>query len=79
MLPIHFLHCYSISRKTSYPGQEHVAGNSKIPSILYYDRGGNVVAVGAEAETTQIMSQAEDEEWTKVELYVVQVLLAERY
>lgn len=28
------------------------------------------MAAGAEAEATQILAQAEDEEWTKVELYV---------
>lgn len=54
----------------SYPGQEHVTGNTKIPSILYYDRSGVVKAAGAEAEGSQIEALAEDEEWTKVELYV---------
>ena len=53
-----------------YPGPDHVAGKSKIPSLLYYDRNGTVMAAGAEAEATQILAQAEDEEWTKVELYV---------
>ncbi|KIJ04955.1 hypothetical protein PAXINDRAFT_141614, partial [Paxillus involutus ATCC 200175] len=32
-----------------YPAQEHVGGDNKIPSILYYDRQGTVQAVGAEA------------------------------
>lgn len=61
---------------TRYPGQEHVTGNTKIPSLLYYDRSGNVVAAGAEAEGAQIADQAEDEGWTKVELYVVPSRLA---
>jgi hypothetical protein len=28
-----------------YPAQEHVGGDSKIPSILYYDTEGRVTAV----------------------------------
>ncbi|KAJ7650160.1 hypothetical protein FB45DRAFT_10976 [Roridomyces roridus] len=54
---------------TRFPGQEHVAGNSKIPSILWYDRRGKMMAAGAEAETSTIVSQAEDEAWIKVELF----------
>lgn len=53
-----------------FPGQEHVAGNCKIPSVLWYDARGKMVAAGAEAETSTIVSQAEDEGWIKVELYV---------
>lgn len=54
---------------TRFPGQEHVAGNSKIPSILYYDQNGTVMAAGAEAEGASIISQAEDEYWIKAELF----------
>ena len=53
-----------------FPGQEHVAGNSKIPSIMYYDRQGAMQTAGAEAEGAAIVSLAEDEDWQKVELYV---------
>ncbi|KAG1903416.1 uncharacterized protein F5891DRAFT_1019283 [Suillus fuscotomentosus] len=49
-----------------YPAQEHVGGDSKIPSILYYDLQGNVRAVGAEALQEHIIEQAEDEEWVKL-------------
>ncbi|KDQ32348.1 hypothetical protein PLEOSDRAFT_1074539 [Pleurotus ostreatus PC15] len=52
-----------------FPGQEHVAGNSKIPSVMYYNRSGKMVVAGAEAEDASIASQAEDEGWTKVELF----------
>lgn len=52
----------------SFPGQEHVVGNSKIPSIMFYDRFGNMKAAGAEAENASILSQAEEEGWTKTEL-----------
>jgi hypothetical protein len=54
---------------TRFPGQEHVAGNSKIPSVMYYDRHGKLKAAGAEAENASIMSQAEDEGWSKAELF----------
>lgn len=52
-----------------FPGQEHVAGNSKIPSIIYYDKSGKLMAAGAEAESNSILAQAEDENWIKAELY----------
>ena len=52
-----------------FPGQEHVAGNSKIPSVIYYDKEGKMMAAGAEADTTAVVSEAEDEGWIKTELY----------
>ena len=52
-----------------YPGQEHVTGNTKIPSLLYYDRDGNLVAAGAEADNAQAVARAEDEGWVKCELF----------
>lgn len=54
---------------TRFPGQEHVAGNSKIPSVMYYDKHGRVMAAGAEADSGSIASQAEDEGWIKAELF----------
>lgn len=53
----------------SFPGQEHVAGNSKIPSVIYYDKHGKMMAAGAEADTAAVISQAEDFGWIKTELY----------
>ncbi|KAF8338405.1 hypothetical protein F5887DRAFT_1062996 [Amanita rubescens] len=53
---------------TRFPGQEHVAGNTKIPSAIYYDKQGKLMAAGAEADAATIISQAEDDGWTKVEL-----------
>lgn len=53
---------------TRFPGQEHVAGNAKIPTIMYYDPEGKLRAAGAEAEGASIEAQAEDEGWIKVEL-----------
>jgi len=58
----------------SFPGQEHVAGNSKIPSLIYYDKHGNLMAAGAEAETSSVVAQAEDEGWIKTELYAFYAL-----
>ena len=51
-----------------FPGQEHVAGNSKVPTIMYYDNQGQMMAAGAEAESASTDAQAEDEGWVKAEL-----------
>jgi N-formylglutamate amidohydrolase len=50
-----------------FPAQEHVGGNSKIPSVIYYDKTGAVRAVGAEAFQQNVIEEAEDEGWDKVE------------
>lgn len=50
-----------------YPAQEHVGGDCKIPSIVYYDQQGSPRAFGAEALQEQIIEQAEDEQWIKLE------------
>ncbi|KAG2043946.1 hypothetical protein BDR03DRAFT_940321 [Suillus americanus] len=49
-----------------YPAQDRVGGDSKIPSILYYDLQGDVRAVGAEALQEHVIEQAEDEGWVKL-------------
>ncbi|KAJ8095970.1 hypothetical protein PM082_015191 [Marasmius tenuissimus] len=48
---------------TRYPDQEHVGGDAKIPSIVYYDRQGHVRAVGAEALQEHIQEEAEQDGW----------------
>lgn len=53
-----------------FPAQQKVGGDSKIPSIIYYDREGNVRAVGAEATQEAFLEQAEEEELIRVEWYV---------
>ncbi|GBE79274.1 hypothetical protein SCP_0204720 [Sparassis crispa] len=58
---------------TRFPGQENAAGDSKIQSILYYDRDGRVRAVGAEVALPSMNLQVEDEdllfvEWFKLHL-----------
>ncbi|KIJ05580.1 hypothetical protein PAXINDRAFT_93272 [Paxillus involutus ATCC 200175] len=50
-----------------YPAQEHVGGDSRIPSILYYDQQGVVRATGSETSQPHIIEQAEDENWVKLE------------
>ena len=52
----------------SFPGQVHEAGNTKIPSILWYDKDGNIVRAGAEVEEQSNNNKAEARGRTKVEL-----------
>ena len=51
-----------------FPAQEHVGGDSKIPTVIYYDLLGKVRAVGAEALWERIDEIAEEENWVKAEL-----------
>lgn len=48
-----------------------MGGDSKIPMIIYYDQGGKVRAVGAEAMRKGLLEMTEDEEWTKAEWYIL--------
>ncbi|EIW80581.1 hypothetical protein CONPUDRAFT_56886 [Coniophora puteana RWD-64-598 SS2] len=54
---------HSVAR---YPAQDHVGGHFKIPSILYYDQGHNVRAVGAEALQESVVEKAMDQQWIKL-------------
>ncbi|KAG1864473.1 hypothetical protein C8R48DRAFT_601941 [Suillus tomentosus] len=56
----------SIRSVARYPAQDR-GGNSKIPSILYYDSNGTPRAIGAEARREHIIERAEKDGWTKVE------------
>jgi hypothetical protein len=62
-----------------FPAHEYVSGAAKIPTIIYYDRAGNVKAVGAEAVREGIRETAEDEHWVKAEWYVSILYLAARF
>jgi hypothetical protein len=55
----------------SFPGQEGVGGDSKIPTIIYYDSQGEFRAAGAEATLPSVLSEAEEEEWIKAEWSVI--------
>ena len=59
-----------------FPGHEHISGASKIPTIIYYNRDGKVMAVGADTMREGIYETAEDEQWVKVEWYVLNFSLA---
>ncbi|KAH7904860.1 hypothetical protein BJ138DRAFT_1106465 [Hygrophoropsis aurantiaca] len=52
---------------TRFPCQENIGGDSKIPSVIYYDQEGAVRAVGEEALQESTIKKAEDEGWTKLE------------
>ncbi|KAJ2922259.1 hypothetical protein H1R20_g14834, partial [Candolleomyces eurysporus] len=48
-----------------YPLQEHVGGDSKIPTVIYYDEGGKPCAIGAETLKEGIEADAEENKWRK--------------
>ncbi|KAH9912668.1 uncharacterized protein B0H18DRAFT_1088342 [Fomitopsis serialis] len=56
---------------TRFPGQEgeNRSRDTKIPSVLYYDENGEVKAIGAEATSDATDSEAEGEQWTRVEWF----------
>lgn len=54
-----------------FPAQDTANAASKIPTILYYDQLGNVMAVGAEAMREGIENEALDGDWVKAEWYVL--------
>jgi hypothetical protein len=66
---LHRLQC-DIIDLCRYPAQENIGGDSKIPSILYYDQEGCLCAVGAEATQENVIEKAEDEGWVKLEWFV---------
>ncbi|KAJ1303479.1 hypothetical protein OPQ81_011666 [Rhizoctonia solani] len=53
----------SLHRVTAWPGQEAQKGESKIPTLVYYDTDKKAVSFGAEALKPEIAEKAEDEEW----------------
>ncbi|KAK1227389.1 hypothetical protein PQX77_009616 [Marasmius sp. AFHP31] len=54
---------------SKFPGQGRVGGDSKIPSIIYYDQEGKICAVGAEATEDSFLEEAEDEHYIRVEWF----------
>ncbi|CCO34430.1 Heat shock 70 kDa protein 12A [Rhizoctonia solani AG-1 IB] len=53
----------SLHRVTAWPGQEAQKGESKIPTLVYYDSDNKPVSFGAEALKPEIVEKAEDEHW----------------
>ncbi|KAK7472143.1 hypothetical protein VKT23_000265 [Stygiomarasmius scandens] len=58
-----------IKAVTRFPAQEHVGGDAKVPSIIYYGQDGSVKAVGAEAAREGILESVEDEGWILCEWF----------
>ncbi|TEB37932.1 hypothetical protein FA13DRAFT_1725557 [Coprinellus micaceus] len=54
-----------ISYRLAYPCQEHVVGEYKTPTVIYYDSAGNICAIGAETLKEGIEEDAEENGWTK--------------
>ncbi len=47
-----------------------MAGAPKVPSVLYYDKQGNMAArPGAEVNSAENVERADDEEWIKIEWF----------
>lgn len=54
-----------------FPAQKLVGGDARVPSLLYYDRSGNVRAAGYEALTESTIKIAPIEGWVKAEWLVL--------
>ncbi|KAJ7760087.1 hypothetical protein DFH07DRAFT_1023117 [Mycena maculata] len=54
---------------TRFPTQDHVGGDSKVPSVIYYDGLGRAKALDAEALQESVVEQAADEGWVKSEWF----------
>ncbi|KAJ7704328.1 hypothetical protein B0H17DRAFT_1039291 [Mycena rosella] len=59
----------SILPVTRFPAQDHVGGDSKVPSVIYYDRSGSPKACGAEALQEAVVEEAEAAGWEKAEWF----------
>ena len=55
---------------TRFPADEHLAGNSKIPSLIYYDKKGRMKAAGAEALLDSNIKKAEEQGWDLLQWWV---------
>ncbi|QRV77751.1 heat shock protein 70 kDa 12A [Ceratobasidium sp. AG-Ba] len=63
-----FAHLYpngpqSLYRVSAWPGQETHRGESKIPTLVYYDQRGKAVSFGAEALKLETAEKAEEQGW----------------
>jgi hypothetical protein len=57
-----------------FPGQEDVIGDSKIPTIIYYDSQGVARAAGAEATLPATLERAEEGQWVRAEWSVIYLI-----
>ncbi|KDQ12455.1 hypothetical protein BOTBODRAFT_134607 [Botryobasidium botryosum FD-172 SS1] len=65
---VSFTHLYPggsqvLHRVLQWPGQESQGGEAKIPSLVWYDQLGQARAFGAEANTHEVLDEAEDNGW----------------
>jgi len=54
----------TVSRVSGWPGQEAHKGESKVPTLVWYDRDKKATAFGAEALSAEIEDEAEEKGWT---------------
>ena len=50
-----------------FPAHEQVSGASKIPTVMFYNQAGEMVAAGAEALQEGLFETSRDEDWIKTE------------
>ncbi|KAF6752246.1 hypothetical protein DFP72DRAFT_991107 [Ephemerocybe angulata] len=58
---------------TRFPAHEQISGASKIPTVIYYSKSGEVCAAGAEAMREGVFETALDEEWVKSEWFKLHI------
>ena len=58
-----------LRRASRYPCQEHVGGDAKIPTVIYYDADGEIRAIGAETLKEGTEEEAQDSQWSKARWY----------
>lgn len=63
---VHTILLISLPQYFSFKGQEDISSSTKVPSILYYDSDGSLIACGSEATDEITM----DEDLIKVEWFV---------
>jgi hypothetical protein len=56
-------------RVARWPGQESQKAETKIPSVIYYDDNRKPRSFGAEARLAQTVTEAEDNHWTLVQFF----------
>lgn len=54
-----------------FPAQGVARADTKVPSILFYDKSGTVRAAGAKVLSSDIIQTAQTEGWTKAEWSVI--------
>lgn len=58
----------TIQGVNQFSGQEKVGGDTKVPTVVYYDTGGNIKAIGSDC-TDDDWALDQSEMWFKAEWY----------